>query len=83
MTKQRIRRGFTFRDPKGNIDFRVHWSVEEAQSQAAFDWSPRCGITLPDDWNSAYKAGYRIVPVALAQDGRARPSWKNYVHGNE
>lgn len=69
--KQRVLRGFTFRDPKGNLDWRICHSVESAQSNAAFACErPYSHISLPGDWQRAYKQGFRIVSATL----RAGPS---------
>lgn len=82
MKKQRVLCGYTFRHPKGHLDYRVVWSVETAQSNAAFASDrPYSHIRLPDDWNQAYKQGFRVVPAELLS-GVSKRSWKKPAGGS-
>lgn len=83
MAKQRVVIGFTFRDPKGTLDYRIVWSVEAAQSNAAFACErPYSHISLPEDWNRACKQGFRVVRAKLI-GGRSEPNWKKYSNGKD
>lgn len=74
--RQRVLRGFTFRDPSGRLDWRVFETVNRAQSGAAFESDRPYGhIDMPKDWHRAYKQGFRIVPVTL-KSGATRSAWK-------
>lgn len=76
MTKRRVRHGFTFRDPEGNLDCRIVHSVEAAQSNAAFASDrPYSYISMPNDWQRAYKQGFRIVSATLTA-GASNEAWK-------
>jgi hypothetical protein len=70
------RKGFTFRNPAGNLDYRVVDTVAAAQSNAAFASERRYShISMPSDWDRAYKQGFRIVPVTMKAE-RTRRSYK-------
>lgn len=76
--KKRIRRGFTFRNPNGDLDYRIVHSVAAAQSNAAFDSErPYSYIELPTDWDRAYNQGFRIVPATLTS-GPSDRAWKRH-----
>lgn len=78
MKRQRVVRGFTFRNPQGYLDWRIVHSVEAAQSNAAFASDrPYSHIQVPRDWHLAYKQGFRIVPVKLVS-GSTNGAWKKY-----
>lgn len=76
MKRQQHRTGYTFRDPNGELDFRIVQSPEAAQSNAAFACErPYSHIEMPDDWGRAYKQGFRIVSATLV-GGRSQTRWK-------
>lgn len=76
MKKERTRHGYTFRDPRGKLDFRVVQSPEAAQSNAAFNCKrPYSHIEMPGDWYRAYEQGFRIVSAKLVS-GRSQTRWK-------
>ena len=73
---KRTAKGFTFRDPAGNLDYRVAENVAAAQNNAA--WAserPYSHVAWPTDWDRAYEQGFRIVPVTM-NAGRTEPTWK-------
>lgn len=72
-----VYKGFSFRNPAGNLDYRVFSKVEAAQSTAAFESErPYSHIEWPSDWSRAYKQGFRIVPVKMVTTGKSRAAWK-------
>jgi hypothetical protein len=76
MDKQRALRGYTFRSPKGKLDWRIEPSVSRAQDNAAFASDrPYSHISMPSDWDRAYKQGFRIVSATLSV-GASHPAWK-------
>lgn len=79
--RQQVKQGFTYRKPDGKLNSTVHWSVESAQSSAAFASDrPYSHIALPDDWNRAYKQGFRIVRARLVA-GKTHRAWKKPAKG--
>lgn len=73
--KRRILKGFTFRDPGGNLDWRIYKTVEAAQSGAAFaSKRPYSHISMPEDWNRAYRQGFRVLSAKLL-GGEAHYKW--------
>lgn len=76
MKKQRVLKGFTFRDPGGNLDSRICYSIGWAQSNAAFQSKrPYSHIEMPNDWLRAYEQGFRIVSATLSA-GPSQGAWK-------
>lgn len=72
-----IYKGYTFRNPSGNLDYRVFNTIAGAQSQAAFaSERPYSHVSWPSDWDRAYKQGFRIVPVKMVTTGTSRAAWK-------
>lgn len=76
MTKK-IAKGFTFRKPNGDLDWRVVRSIDAAQSNAAFDITERSSIELPKDWERAYALGYRIESATVL-GGASNKAWKEW-----
>lgn len=58
-------RGFAAVHPKHGLLWSIYGKRYDAQSDAAFAHTDRNGISMPDDWKAARKAGWRVVPVIL------------------
>lgn len=66
MKKQTVRRGYTFRNPKGTLGCVVYSNRSDAWESAAFATKrPYSHIVLPDDKQRARKQGFRVVPVTM------------------
>lgn len=70
--KQEVLAGYSFRDPKGRLDYRVCEDRDSAKDNAAFASDRNYShIEMPNDWHRAYTQGFRVVKVKMrVQKGR-------------